>query len=81
MVVGILLGTGIAIALMSVLANGALLRRVGVTSSCGVVRTSAGAELEACHAGWLNGFPSLSSHGCTTVGRMGRDELWSCPVR
>ena len=64
MVVRVVLATGLAIALMAALANGAVLRR----------------------AGWLDGFPNLSSRGCSTItvsarlSARGREQYWSCPV-
>lgn len=83
MVVRVLLGTGLAVAAMAMIANGSMLRRVGLTSSCtGLRATVAGAALESCRAGWLDGYPNLSSHGCTSVNYSGnRSELWSCPTR
>lgn len=82
MVVRIALATGLAVALMAMVANGTMLRKVGLTSSCTLgTPTSTGIRLESCRAGWLNGYPSLSSQGCTSVTRVGRDELWSCPTR
>ena len=88
MVVRVVLATGLAIALMAALANGAVLRRAGVTSSCSIVHAgAAGAQLvESCRAGWLDGFPNLSSRGCSTItvsarlSARGREQYWSCPV-
>ena len=81
MVFRVVFAAGLVLVLMAAIANGAVLRRVGLTGSCSVVRSGpAGAQLEGCSAGWWSGYPSLSGKGCTNVGTEGRNEYWNCPT-
>jgi len=79
MVLRIVLVTGLALSLMGVVANGSLLRTVGASAGCSVVRTTNQLRLESCHAGWFKGLPNLTTHGCTLVSTAGKQEYWSCP--
>ena len=82
MVVRLVLGTAAVVGCMSVVAHGTVLQRVGLTSSCAVLRgANGGAQLESCRAGWLDGYPNLSSHGCTSVDQADHTQLWSCPAQ
>lgn len=80
MVLRVVLFTGVALSLMSVIANGSLARRVGASAGCSIVRVSGPAEVEACHSGWFKSSPNLSAKGCTTMGATPGRQLWSCPV-
>jgi hypothetical protein len=64
----------------AVVANRALMTRAGVSPGCSIVRTGQGPELEACHAGWFKGYPSLVQRGCTSVGVTPKLQYWSCPA-
>ena len=80
MVLRIVLVTGLALSLMAAIANGSLLRRIGASAGCSVVRSTGHVQLERCHAGWFKGVPNLAAHGCTLVSTTGKQAYWSCPV-
>jgi hypothetical protein len=66
---------------MVAIKNGRVLHATGLTGSCSVVQTGAdGSTLDACSSGKLEGFPSLSGHGCTNAGNAGTYEYWRCPA-
>jgi len=81
MVTRILL-TGLVIAaLMAGVKDGRVLKVGGLTGSCAVVQTRGdGTQLEACKAGKLEGLPSLSRQGCSTMGQFSGREYWKCPA-
>jgi len=80
MVFRVVFAAGLVLVLMAAIANGAVLRRTGLTGSCSIVRSGpAGAQLEACRTGWFGGYPTLASKGCSVAGSAGKDEYWSCP--
>jgi hypothetical protein len=81
MVLRVALVTGLAISVMALIANGTLLRRVGATAGCSVVRTTDAIALESCHAGWFKGFPNLTARGCTSVSVTAKQQYWNCPLR
>jgi len=39
-----------------------------------------GPPLESCHKGWFQSYPDLQPKGCTSVGVLGANELWTCPA-
>ena len=80
MVLRVMLVTGVAVSLMSAVANGSFLGRLGVTAGCSSVRATGSLLLESCHAGWFKGYPNLSAKGCTSTGITGRTQYWSCPA-
>jgi hypothetical protein len=56
-------------------------RTSGLSGSCTQVTQNADETvLEACHQGWLEGWPSLASHDCTVVRKSGRLQYWHCPA-
>jgi hypothetical protein len=81
MVLRVVLATGLAVSLMGVIANGAILQRVGAKSGCSVVRSTSALQLESCHAGWFKGFPNLASRGCMSVSVTAKQQYWNCPIR
>jgi hypothetical protein len=80
LVLRIAIVTGLALSLMAGIANGTLLRRLGASAGCSVVRSTGSLQLESCHAGWFKGVPNLSAHGCSLVSTAGKETYWSCPV-
>jgi hypothetical protein len=80
MVLRIALVTGLVLSLMGVVANGSLLRKLGASAGCSVVRSAGQVQLESCHSGWFKGAPNLTTHGCSLVSTTGKQAYWSCPV-
>jgi hypothetical protein len=67
--------------LMLVIKDGHVLRIAGLTGSCAVVQTLPdSSELTLCRAGKLEGRPDLSHRGCSSVGYVGQQQEWHCPV-
>lgn len=64
---------------MATAANSALMTRARVQPGCKTVHVGKGPALEACHAGWFNGYPNLMHKGCTAVGVTVKLQYWSCP--
>jgi len=68
------------LAVMFAIKDGRVLRSTGLTGSCTTVQARAdGSEVEACHAGKLEGRPDLSRTGCISVAVRGKLEWWHCP--
>ena len=69
------------LAVMFAIKDGRVLRSTGLTGSCTTVQARAdGSEVEACHAGKLEGRPDLSHRGCISFGLRGKLEYWHCPA-
>jgi hypothetical protein len=69
------------LALMIVIKDGRVLRRVGLTGSCRVVQTTAdGSAWAACRAGRLEGLPDLSRRSCAAGALQGSVQYWRCPA-
>jgi hypothetical protein len=80
MVIRVALVTVLALAAMTAISNGTLLRRAGLKASCTVVRhTVGGSSLESCRGGWFDGMPNLANRGCTELSVTGKQAYWSCP--
>jgi len=81
MVIRIALVAVLALAAMAAISNGTLLRRAGLKASCSIVRQAAnGTALQSCRAGWFDGMPNLTKHGCTELSVTGKQAYWSCPT-
>jgi hypothetical protein len=83
MVVTKIIMVGVAIfALMVVARREGWPQRVGVTGSCVATQAPAGQPAASawylCKQGVLTGFPNLETDSCTSVGYIGKRELWSC---
>jgi hypothetical protein len=56
-------------------------QRVGVTGSCIATQVPSGEHAAAsylCKQGILTGFPDLEADSCTSIGYVGKQELWTC---
>jgi hypothetical protein len=81
MFIRIAVTASLVLALMVVVKDGRVLSKAGLKGACAVVRTNAdGSQLEACHAGKLEGRPDLTRHGCRDAGVAGRYQYWRCPA-
>jgi hypothetical protein len=69
------------LALMIAVKDGRVLRDTGLMGYCTTFQTNAdGSQIDACRRGKLEGWPDLSSRGCT--GQPVRDDVqyWGCPA-
>ena len=80
MLLRIIIVGGLAIGLMIAIKQGAILRGIGLLSSCAIVQTPQGntGEWRACTEGKLDGRRDLSDI-CTPIGVRGKLEYWNCP--
>jgi hypothetical protein len=70
----------VVLALMIAIKDGRILHETGLRGACNVVQTAVdGSQLEACHAGKLEGAPDLTRQGCKDAGVAGPYEYWRCP--
>jgi hypothetical protein len=80
MVKRVVLVATLVLALMIAIKDGRILDRTGLTGACTVVQTAVdGSQVEACHAGKLEGAPDLRRQGCKDAGAAGPYEYWRCP--
>ena len=79
----VLLGAVLILALMIAIKDGRILRKAGLAGSCAAVATPTGESgaWQRCTPGKLQGAPSLSRQGCTSVRVVGNLEYWRCPAR
>jgi hypothetical protein len=71
----------LTLAVMIGIKDGRVLSKTGLTGSCAVVQVSTdGSQVQACHAGKLEGRPDLTRQGCKAAGRSGTYEYWRCPA-
>ena len=79
----VLLVAAMILALMIVIKDGRVTRKVGLTGSCAAVATPPGqtGSWERCLKGKLEGAPDLSRHGCTSAGVLAGAEYWRCPAQ
>jgi hypothetical protein len=81
MLVRIFIVAALVLGLMLAVKDGRLPRAVGLSAACAATRTASdGSVVDKCHPGKLEGLPNLESVGCTSLGRVGKDEYWSCPA-
>jgi hypothetical protein len=81
MIKRIVIAGAVVLLAMVAIKDGRVLRAAGLTGSCSVVQTgSDGSQLDACRSGKLEGFPSLTGHGCTNAGTAGTYQYWRCPA-
>jgi hypothetical protein len=79
---GVLATAAIVVALMVVIKDGRLMRKMGLSGSCAAVATPKGqtGSWVKCTSGKLQGAPNLSRHSCTAVQSQGKVEYWRCPA-
>ncbi len=82
MLLRIIIVGGLAIGLMIAIKQGAILRGIGLLSSCAIVQTPQGntGEWRACTEGKLDGRRDLSDI-CTPIGVRGDARVLELPVR
>lgn len=80
---GVVVVAALILAVMIAIKDGRLLRTSGLTGGCTSVATPRGetGAWQRCTAGKLQGAPSLTRQGCTSVSRSGKTEYWRCPAR
>jgi hypothetical protein len=79
---GVLAVAALVVALMVVIKDGRVLRKMGLSGSCVGVTTPKGqtGSWVKCTSGKLQGAPNLSRHSCTSVQSEGKVEYWRCPA-
>jgi hypothetical protein len=79
---GVLACAVIVVALMVVIKDGRVTRKLGLAGSCVSVATPKGqtGAWVKCTSGKLQGAPNLSRQSCTSVQAQGKIEYWRCPV-
>ena len=82
MVKGVLVFAVIAVALMVVIKDGRLTRKLGLSGSCVSDETPKGqtGDWVKCTSGKLQGAPNLSRQSCSSVAVQGKIEYWRCPA-
>jgi hypothetical protein len=80
---GVLVLVALALALMVVVKDGRVLRKMGLEGSCATIATPKGqtGSWVKCTSGKLQGAPDLSRQSCKSVETVGKVEYWSCPVK
>ncbi len=69
------------LALMIAVKDGRVLRDTGMTGYCTTVQTNVdGSQIDSCRRGKLEGWPDLSSRGCTGEPVRNDVQYWSCPA-
>ena len=78
----VLVGAVMVLALMIVIKDGRVTRKLGLAGSCVSVATPKGqtGAWVKCTSGKLQGAPNLSRQSCTSVQAKGKIEYWRCPV-
>jgi hypothetical protein len=79
---GVLVCAAIVVALMVVIKDGRVTRKLGLSGSCVSVATPKGqtGSWVKCTSGKLQGAPNLSRQSCTSVQAQGKIEFWRCPA-
>jgi hypothetical protein len=79
---GVLATAAIVVALMVVIKDGRLMRKMGLSGSCTAVATPKGqtGHWVKCTSGKLQGAPNLSRQSCSSVSAQGKVEYWRCPA-
>src|SRR5262249_20845192 len=79
---GVLVCALMALALMIVIKDGRVTRKLGLAGSCVSVATPRGQSgaWVKCRSGKLRAAPNLSRQSCTSVQAQGKVEYWRCPV-
>jgi hypothetical protein len=79
---GALVLVALALALMIVIKDGRLMRKMGLSGSCATIVTPRGqtGSWVKCTSGKLQGAPNLSRQSCTSVQVVGKVEYWRCPA-
>jgi len=69
------------LALMIAVKDGRVLRDTGLTGHCTTAQTNIdGSQIDSCRRGKLEGWPDLSSRGCTGEPVRNDVQYWSCPA-
>jgi hypothetical protein len=79
---GVLVLGALVLALMIVIKDGRVLRKMGLIGSCVTIATPSGqtGSWVKCTSGKLQGAPDLSRHYCTSMQISGKVEYWRCPA-
>jgi hypothetical protein len=79
---GVLVCAVIVVALMAVIKDGRVTRKLGLSGSCVSVATPKGqtGSWVKCTSGKLQGAPNLSRQSCTSAQAQGNIEYWRCPA-
>jgi hypothetical protein len=79
---GVLVCAALVVALMVVIKDGRITRKLGLSGSCVSVATPKGqtGSWVKCTSGKLQGAPNLSRQSCTSVRAEGKIEYWRCPA-
>ena len=79
---GVLACAAIVLALMVVIKDGRVTRKLGLSGSCVSVATPRGqtGNWVKCTSGKLQGAPNLSRQSCSSVEAQGKIEYWRCPA-
>jgi hypothetical protein len=79
---GVLVCAALVVALMVVIKDGRITRKLGLSGSCVSVATPKGqtGSWVKCTSGKLQGAPNLSRQSCTSVQAEGKIEYWRCPA-
>ena len=71
----------LVLALMIAIKDGRVLRDTGLMGYCSTVQTNGdGSQVDACRRGKLEGWPDLSSRGCTGQPVRNDVQIWGCPA-
>ena len=79
---GVVVCAVIVVALMAVIKDGRMTRKLGLAGSCVSMATPKGqtGSWVKCTSGKLQGAPNLSRQSCTSVQAQGKVEYWRCPA-
>ena len=79
---GVLVCAVLVVALMAVIKDGRVLRKMGLSGSCTAVSTPKGqtGHWVKCTSGKLQGAPNLSRQSCSSASAQGKIEYWRCPA-
>ena len=82
MLLKILVVGAVLIGVMAAIRDGRLLKDAGLLSTCNVAATNGKPDptLLSCTKGRLDGFPTMTSKGCTLLAAHPTRQYWRCPA-